>query len=581
MNARDHHYLFSHTHLRTRALLHPERIVEELRGPNRDSLLEFLWEEVESVASHRVEASGLEVEGVDALGAGTLAVVRMPAPQAPGESFFAAIHAGPAGGRYFVFDRAAAGPEQACLAELERDDTRVNLGNHPATKEALLAALVAELTGPVSSRPPLAPTVAMPSYPAGSLPPPPVPSFAPGAPFVASPVPMTPPPVGAAAPKKRRTGLWLGCGALLLGAPLFCCLAVGFAAYEPGLPDGASYEVTTTLRVDENDAERLVLTIDGPERMSSYRVEGPGAQCSYLSAYSSRVTCEVDLTPLAETRPSYRVTGYGRPNRFFGERVGEAPVLERTVEVARTVELAWSERARTTVIRGFPGRFTVTREGHLRLDGAPDGATLVVGADSARGAPLEIPLDVAAIANQVGVTTILRDGGLAALQGVTVRLADGTQASGAVQFQASDLAPALVSRFTLLGDAALGDAGGEAALWIEEGRVREIVGQPRLVSDVGRVVLVEHREERTGTCGPYALWGVGYGTRIPRMRWLADVTAYDRVERRTLARRTFRGTRPDCPYSIQQGTRSILGPRDAGTEADLYARAQLAPPPAS
>ncbi len=576
MIARDHHYLFSHTHLRNQALRDPQKVVGELSGPMRESFLFFLWEQVEGVASTKVDAAGLGVEGVDRVGAGTIALVRMPPPQHPTESLYAAIWMGPAGARYFVFDRSASDPGQGNLAELERDETRVSLGLLPATKEALLDALVKELTGP-ASQPPIgvAPTAMMPSFPGVAL------SPAPSMPGGPMPGGALPPPGAMAAPpaKKKRSALWWLL-AIPLVAPLFCCLGVAFMGWESGLADDADFEVATELSIAESDAERLVITVTGPEEISSYAIEGPGADgCGYLYArYGDRqVRCEVDLSAIADPTPSYHVTAHGRADRFFGEPVEDGRVLEQDVEVTRRVALEWSDAAQGTVIRGFPGRLQVTRDGFLRLSGAPAGATLIVGPDSNADAEPLIGLDIAALTNQVGVTAVLRDGGRINVDGVTVRLADGTLAAGSIQLNAADLGPALTSQFALLGDGHLGEAGGEAALWIEDGRVRQIVGAPRTVSDVGRVVVIENREARSGTCGPYALYGIGWGERIARMRWMADVTAYDRVEQRRIARRSFRGSRPDCPYSIQQGTRAIHGPRDAGADADEYARRYLVP----
>ncbi len=572
MLARDHHYLFSHTHLRNQALRDPRKVITELQGPLRDSFLFFLWEQVEGVAATKVDAAGLGVEGVDALGPGTLALVRLPPSEAPTESLYAAIWVGPAGARYFVLDRSTSDPAQGVLAELELDETRVSFGLLPATKDALLAALVRELTGPASQPPAVAPTPMTPSYPGVIGSPSPMRAFTPAA-----------PPPAAARPKKSRAGLlWLL--ALPLLAPVLCCFATGFLGWESGLDDEASFEASAEPSIGEDDREQLVITIRGPAQIASYDVEGPGAEaCSYLYARygSDVVTCTVDLSGIADASPSYVVRGRGEPDRFFGESVGESRRLTQTVGVTRRVALEWSERAGGTVIRGFPGRFEVTRDGFLRLVGAPAGATLSLGPDSSADPEPLLALDLVALANQAGVTAILRDGGRVTVEGVTVRLADGTQASGAVQLEATALAPALAAQFALMGDGHLGTAGGEAALWIEDGSVREIFGAPRTVSDVGRVVVIENREARTGTCGPYALYGVGWGERVARMRWLADVTAYDRVEDRRIARRTFSASRPACPYSIQQGTSAIHGPRDAGADADEYARRYLVPDPES
>ncbi|MCA9606090.1 MAG: hypothetical protein KC619_10875 [Myxococcales bacterium] len=440
-----------------------------------------------------------------------------------------------------------------------------------------------ELTGPVS-QPPIgvAPTAMMPSFPGvvaspmpgpGSMPPASMPPASmPGAPFGGP----TMPPVAA---KKKRSKLWWLL-ALPLIAPLFCCLGLGIMAWDSGLPDDATIEVSTNLTVTEEASEQLVITVEGPEEIYAWSVEGPGAEhCGHLYPRfgSNYVSCEIDLSNIADTTPSYHVRTRGEPDRFFGESVGDSRTIEQDVEVTRRVALEWSDNAGATVIRGFPGRLGVTRDGFLRLTGAPAGATLIVGPDSNADPEPLIGLDIAGLTNQVGVTAVLRDGGRITIEGVTVRLADGTQATGSAQINAGDLAAALTSQFALLGDAHLGEAGGEAALWIEDGQVRQIVGAPRTVSDVGRVVLIENREARTGTCGPYALYGIGFGERIPRMRWISEVTAYDRVEGRRVARRTFSGTRPSCPYSIQQGTRAIHGTRDTGADADEYARRYLVP----
>jgi hypothetical protein len=149
--ARDHHYLFSHVHLRNQALRGAEKVISELKKPMRDGFLFFLWEQVEGVAATKVSAAGLSVAGVDEIGGGTLALVQMPAPERDTESFFAAIFSGPSGARYYVFDRAVGDPSQGTLAELRLDETRINLGRHPATQQALLDALSAELDAPASS----------------------------------------------------------------------------------------------------------------------------------------------------------------------------------------------------------------------------------------------------------------------------------------------------------------------------------------------------------------------------------------------------------------------------------------------
>jgi len=556
MMARDHHYLFSHTHLRNQALKHPAKVFGELEKPMAEGFLFFLWQQVEEVASTKVDAVGLGVEGIDELGAGRLAVIRMPIPMQPTESYFAALWVGPAGARYFVLDKSAATPGQATLAELDLDDTRINLGTHPATLDGLLAALSAELgmtPAPVSVAPPPA-----------SAPPPPI-----GA----------PPPT--AAPKKKKTsrGLIAALVAIPLAAPIFCCLATMAMGYDSGLDEDASFEVRAALSVTETDAEQIVITLDGPEEVWSYRVEGPGADgCHFLYRYGAGpVTCTIDLSTITDPSPSYDITARGDGPRMFGENLGDRVSLRDSVEVDRDPRLEWSDARGATVVRGFPGRLEVTDDGFVRLVDAPPQTTLVVGDRSSVAATPSIELDVPALTDQVGVTAVLRDGGRARIEDVTVRLVDQTTATGTLEIDARQLAPALLARYAMLGDADLGEAGGEGTLWIEGGRLREIHGAPRRVGDVGRIILTEHREVRSGRCGPYALYGVGYGSRIPRMRWLTTVTVYDRVEGRRESRRRFRGSRPSCPYSIQRGTPAIHGARDTAADADAYAREHLSP----
>jgi len=557
MMARDHHYLFSHTHLRNQALKHPDKVLAELAKPMAEGFLFFLWQQVEEVASAKVDAVGLGVEGIDDVGAGRLALVRMPIPMQPTESYFAALWFGPAGARYFVFDKSAATPGQATLAELDLDETRRNLGDHPSTMEGLLSALSAELgvtPAPVSVAPP-----------AASAPPPPI-----GAPL--------PPP--AAKPKKKTSrGLIAALVAIPLAAPLLCCLASMAMGYDSGLAEDATFEVQTELSITEGDTEQIVITLDGPEEIGSYRVEGPGADdCHYLYQYGAgRATCTIDLAAITDPSPSYQVTARGHGPQLFGEDLGDRVVLHESVEVDREPRLEWSDAANATVVRGFPGRLEVSDDGFVRLLGAPPQTTLVIGEDSSVDTTPTIELDVPALANQVGVTAVLRDGGRVTVEDVTVRLPDQTTASGTLAIEARQLAPALLARYALLGDADLGEAGGEGTLWIEDGRLREIHGAPRRVDDVGRVILTEHREARSGRCGPYAMYGIGYGSRIPRMRWMTTVTVYDRVESRREARRRFRGSRPSCPYSIQRGTPAIHGPRDTTADADAYAREHLSP----
>lgn len=572
MLARDHHYLFSHVHLRNQALRSPEKMLEELQKPMREGFLMFLWKQVEEVANESVSAAGLNVAGVDQIGGGTLALIQLPTPERATESFFAAIWNGPAGPRFFVFDRSAAEEGQGVLAELELDDTRINMGNHPATQQALLEALGKELTGRVPSVRPTPPTVAM-----GSIPP-----VAPGAPLVPSPAPVgapapmhTPPPGPATKPSNKKRNLII-LGVMALAAPLMCCLGTCVMAYDSGIDDDATFTVEHELTTDDQDHERLVLTFEGPEEIWSYDLSGPGSdQCTYISSYNSR--CEITLDAIADATPSYTMTAHAHGPRFFGERLGDPVVLTETVEVTRTLGLRYSEAARTTVVSGFPGRLEITRDGQLRLTGAPTGTALMVGPNTASGPSPTLPLDIAAITNAVGVTAVLRGGQRFAVPNVNVRLADGTTAGGTAQFQSGDLMPALLDRLARLGEADLGEATGSAVVWIGDGQLRDVAGEPHALADVGSVILTESREVSAGRCGPYSLYGIGYGSRIPRRRWQHTVRVYDRVNGRRVARRRFRNDRPSCPYSISQGTRSLSGTRDM-TEADAYAREHLAPP---
>jgi len=574
MIARDHHYLFTHTHLRNQALRSADKMLSELSAPTAETFLFFLWQQVEEVAAEKVGGAGLNIEGVDACGGGTLAVIRLPAPERAGESLFAALHVGPSGPRYFVFDRSAGDPSQACLAELELDETRINLGLHPASKEALLSALNGELanTPAPRSQPPVAATMAMSAS-------------AMGTPAAVG----TPPPMGAAplapapgpGPKKKKMGkAWLALLAIPLVAPIFCCGGIGILAYDSGLAEDAAIVFSTAPRATESDSEQLVISVSGPEEISSYSVTGPGAEdCDYLYSYSfsAGVSCTIDLSQISDPSPSYHVVASGHGPQMFGENLGDRVTIEETIEVDRNPRLEWSEIASTTVVRGFPGRLEVTRDGFLRLVGAPAGATLIVGPESSSDPRPLIGLDLAALTNQVGVMAVLRDGGRVSVSGVTIRLPDGTQATGTAQLDARDLSSALVERLSLLGDADLGEAGGEATLWLQGGRLRSVHGAPRTLSDVGRVIVTESRESPAGRCGPYALYGVGYGSRVTRTRWLTTVTVYDRVEERREARRRFRGDRPSCPRSIAVGTREIHGVRNTA-DADAYALEQLAPP---
>ncbi len=587
MTARDHHYLFSHVHLRNQALRNPEQVLKELSGPLREGFLFFLWQQVEEVANEKVSAVGLKVAGVDTIGGGTLALIELPAAERPAESIFAAVFAGPAGARYFVFDRAVSAPDEACLAELELDDTRINMGNHPATQAALLEVLARELSvpRPASVRPPA--TMAM---PAGSLP---GVGSSPGAVLGSSPgslpgaLPGSMPgampgaggaPTPAARPKSKVNVLAIV--GLALFAPVFCCLATGVLAYDSGMDADAALDVQTELSTDAQDHEQLVIRMSGPEEIWRYTVTGPGAEgCDYISAYRE-ARCEVRLDQVADPTPTYRIEGRGHGPRLFGESIGDVVDLSAEVEVVRPLGLRWSEVANATVVSGFPGRLAVNRDGALQLLDAPPGTTLNVGGQASAAVQPAVALDVPTLVNQAGVSAVLEGGGRVSIPNVTVRLADGTTAGGAAQVQAGDLRPALLARLAELGDANLGPATGTAAVWIQDGAMRQLVGAPQTLADLGRVVLSESTESTSGRCGPYGLSVfAAYGDYIPRSRWTTTVTVYDRVEDRRAARRRFRGERPSCPQSISMGTRRINGPR-ANADADAYATEQLAPPPA-
>jgi hypothetical protein len=583
MIARDHHYLFSHVHLRNQALRNPEQILSEVSGPMSEGFLFFLWGQVEDVASEPVSAVGLRTVGVDTMGGGSLALLQMPPPERDTESIYVGIFTGPAGARYFVFDQAVGAEGEATLAELEVDETRINLGRHPATMEGLLSALAAELSTPApSSIPPagLAPTMAMPSVPPG---PPSAPGpSSPGAmatPLGAPFVPGAPNLLGAppSAPRSNPKRWILPAIGLALAAPLFCCLGTSALAYDSGLDEAATFEVSTALGVDGQEREQLVIRMSGPEDISSFRVEGPGAEgCSYLSRYGSD-TCTIDLGTIADPAPEYRVVASGHGPRFFGEDLGDRVELVQPVAITRPLGLRFSESQQTTVVRGFPGRFEVTQEGFLRLVDAPAGTTLGVGSTLSTEATPTVPLDVVALTRQVGVLGILRDGGRVSVSNVTVRLPDGTTSGGTAQLLATHFGPALARRLEAFGDTRLGEATGSSTLWLADGELRAVFGQPSAITDIGRIVVSTNEEVRSGSCGPYSLWGIGYGSRIPRTRWRTEVVVYDRVNDRRVARRSFSGDRPDCPYTISQGTRQIHGVRDTSS-ADEYARGFLAPP---
>ncbi|MGE0784414.1 MAG: hypothetical protein AB7S26_01910 [Sandaracinaceae bacterium] len=576
MTARDHHYLFSHVLLRNTVLRQPERFLANVRGPLGEGFLFHLWQEVEAVAAEKVSAVGLYVAGVDAIGGGTLALVQLPAPERDTESLFAAAFVGPAGTRYFVFDRSVGDPSHATLAELELDDTRVSFGRFAATREALLDALERELgasSAPSSSPPPPVSVGGVVSAP----PPPMHSSLAPGA-----------YPASTAQPRKANRGVLIAGLSLVLGAPLLCCLGTAIMGYDGGLDDDATFPLTTELTYDEADNEVLELSLEGDaEGWSHWSVRGPGAEsCSYLSRWS---TCRVALASVQEARPSYHVTGNGEVSRWFGMALGSRRVEEQTIPIERPLGLRYSAALGATVVRGFPGRLEVTPEGALRLVDAPPGTTLRIGAQPGGTMPApttppstEAPLDLAALVAQVGIAAIYQEQQptppRASVANVTVRLVDGTTAAGSAEVRAPDLARALTSRLSALGDANLGPATGVGAIWIENGRFRELVGAPRTLADVGRVVITDAVETRAGSCGPYSTWGVG-GSYLPRMRWTTTVEAYDRAADRRIALRRFTARTPRCPQWIDGGTQAIREARDASS-ADEYAREQLAVPAA-
>ena len=593
MQPRQHHYAFTHLFLPKQAHASPDKLLTELSGPLREGFLFFLWEELgKQLGGEKVPAVGLNVAGMDERDGDTYALIAMPAPQAAGETYFAAVVHRPGRTQVFVVDRNVDGTG-GVLAKLGPDGSRLSYGACDVDMGSFLARVVdlvreePNASPSLASSPGVAPTVALAASP--------VPLSAPGSTATGSvwsqsapgyqsfgnpgnPASGTPAPVSPSVkpqPRKKSGGkIALGVGGGCLAVVFLMCALTGFAAYDGGSDfEEDPFTVRSTTELDTSGHEQVVLSIGGGPDWASYDISGEGvpAECHYLTEFRPR--CVVPLGDSTQRSLQYRVAARGRAASFFDEiRVGSVPTSQQDVRVERPVGLEWSEARHATICRGAPCELRMTG-GFLEVREAP-GATVRVGG----GAPSpSVLLDVGALVDGLGVARVL-DAGAAervAVQGVTITLADGSTITGDAEVPARDLARALVTRLSDLQGANLGPAQGASTLWVEDGRVRQTVGAPARIADIGRLVVATTREASAGRCGPYSVYGFG-GDYLSRTRTETTVVVFDRRTNTIESRRTFRAPTPRCPQTIPLSQRTV-GTHDTA-DADAYAREQIALP---
>lgn len=379
-------------------------------------------------------------------------------------------------------------------------------------------------------------------------------------------------PGGKPAPKKGGGGCTVpivGClGLIAVGVVL-----LGVFTYEGADSfEDHPFQLSATMVMSPEGEESVSLVRTGGPGFAYYELTGPGDTTSCQFGYYADNACVIPVSALDERTLRYEVEGTGSPARLFGFALGGIPRSTQTVTVQRTTSLTWSTSRNATVCMGARCRVELQLDGSLHLRDAPAGTMLHLG--TASGAE-SVPVDVLAEADRVGVARLLAApaGERASIPGVRVVLADGTSIEGSVEVPMTTLATLLSRRFADVERSSLGPATGTAALWVVDDVVRSVQGSPARVADVGRLVITTTGEVPAGQCGPYALWGVGAGSRIPRVRTEATVMVYDRQTERVVTRRTFRGATPSCPYSISTDE-AMIRLRDTA-DADAFAQAQL------
>ncbi|MEM9193806.1 MAG: hypothetical protein AAGF12_31815 [Myxococcota bacterium] len=552
---RGHHHDFTHRFLAEFAHRDPQTLLAGLSGVDGNAFLARLWAEHGEGQAETVAVDGLRVVGVDQQAGDRYAIIALPEVLHPGESVYAALVHRPGATRYYVFDRAETNPTQATLSRIEPHGAIVKIETYAATQEALLGALVSQPSAASYGAPGSSPYGAPGSSPYGS-------------PGSLAPTAMAARPSGGGG-GGGKTFLAIGGGCL--GLIVLFCVGTSFLAYDGGSDFAAEpFSVQTESFINEAGEEAVRIQVAGGPEFANYRITGPNtelAECRYIREGRP---CEVALTNAPESDLTYEVTGTGAPSRFFDIPTGDMPESTQSAVVSRPYGFAWSEPRGATICTG--ATCAIVLEGRqLRLEGAAPGSQLEFG--GAVGSAVSV--NAFQLADQAGVGQVLTGTPTqrTELRDLRVVLPSGGAVTGTAEVPLGRLRAALISELQEMSEGRSTDSLSEGAgiVWLNNGQVQEVRGEPATVADLGKIFVVTRERMSAGRCGPYVGGIYGY-RRIRRYRDDQMVAIVDRSTGR-IERRRFRGDLARCPEFISDTQQHVIGA--AATGADEFIRERL------
>lgn len=165
MTPRDHHFFFAKKLIPSQTFQSPERMFDELRSPQREAFLFFLWNEAGKASGQPLPhvdvvrgpqgptMAKLDVVGALRRGDAEVIVISMPPALNPNEALFLALVRRPGEVSVFTYERCrddagtAVSQTDAVLAELRADGSRVNHGFKTGLDLAAFTAHLGELLG--------------------------------------------------------------------------------------------------------------------------------------------------------------------------------------------------------------------------------------------------------------------------------------------------------------------------------------------------------------------------------------------------------------------------------------------------
>ena len=165
MTPRDHHFFFAKQLIPSQTFQSPDRMFDELRSPQREAFIFFLWNEAGKATGSPLPhvdvvrgpngpmMAKLDVVGALRRGDAEVIVISMPPAQNPNEAVFLALVRRPGQVSVFTYERCrddagtAMSPTDAVLAELRADGSRVNHGFKTGLDLAAFTTHLGELLG--------------------------------------------------------------------------------------------------------------------------------------------------------------------------------------------------------------------------------------------------------------------------------------------------------------------------------------------------------------------------------------------------------------------------------------------------